>query len=239
MSAQTKKGTMISEIAFAGLPAMIKNAGLDFLIMDLEHGAFDYSGIRVVADGAKAAQLKAIMRLPDNGRREITRLCDMGAGGFLLPMTESAADIERVVRFAKYMPEGARGISTMRAHTNYNPGNLADYMKLANESIEIYAQIETRAGLDNLAEILKVKNLTGVILGPNDLSADLNCIGDRAPVMRAMEILSGACIKAGKPAGIITSDAILIQKAQSLNFGFLCVSSELGILSKGYNSLFS
>ena len=228
---------MISEIGFAGLPLLMKGAGFDFLILDLEHGAFDYADIRAVVSAARAAGIKAVMRLPDNTRREITRLCDMGAGGFLLPMTESAADVAQVIRYAKYTPEGARGISTMRAHTDYNPGNLADYMKKANAGMEIYAQIETKKGMDNLPDILKTDFLTGAVMGPNDLSADLNCIGDLNPVLKAMETFAAQCAEAHKPAGIITGNETLIAKATTLQFGLFCVSSELNILSDGYKKL--
>ncbi|MDR1094380.1 MAG: hypothetical protein LBL66_09570 [Clostridiales bacterium] len=237
MKVKRKLGTMVSEIGFAGLPTMMKNAGFDFLILDLEHGAFDYAGIRAIVGAARGCGLKTVMRLPDNGRREITRLCDMGAGGFLLPMAESAADVAWAVRYAKYAPEGARGISTMRAHTGYDPGALADYMKTANASMEIYAQIETRRGMDNLRDILKTDYLTGAFLGPNDLSADLNCIGDLNPILKAMETLAAECARAHKPAGIITSNETLLAKAAALQFARLCVSSELNILSDGYKKL--
>ncbi|MCL2751901.1 MAG: aldolase/citrate lyase family protein [Firmicutes bacterium] len=237
MNAQARFGTMISEIGFAGLPVIIQNAGFDFLILDLEHGAFDYSSVRAVIDAARAVGVKAILRLPDNGRREIIRLGDIGADGFVLPMAESAADVEQVVRYAKYAPEGARGISMTRAHSGYNPGDLAGYMAKANQNMAIYAQAETRKGLDKLSEILAVKYLDGVILGPNDLSADLNCIGDRAPVLKAMETLSEASRKAGKPAGIITGDKTLLDKARALGYGLVCVSTELNILSQGYKNL--
>ena len=106
---------------------------------------------------AKLCGLESIVRLPDNGRREITRIMDMGATGILIPMTNDESQIKKAVEYAKYAPVGKRGISTMRPHTFYRPGPLEEYMKEANEATKVFAQIETAAGVDNAEKILSAE----------------------------------------------------------------------------------
>jgi 2-dehydro-3-deoxyglucarate aldolase/4-hydroxy-2-oxoheptanedioate aldolase len=228
---------MIAEIGYAGIPVVIKNAGLDYCIIDFEHGAFDYCELRELIFSARSVGLNAVVRLPDNNRKDIIRLLDMGADGLLLPMSETAEQVRAVVGYAKYPPVGKRGVSTMRAHTGYNPGNLAQYMLKSNERITVYAQIETAKGVANLSEIVAVDNLNGIFVGPNDLSADLNCMGDNAPVLAAMQVIAKTVKAANKKLGVITSNPILLAEAERLAFDTLCISSELAVLAAGYKSL--
>ena len=181
-----KSGIMVSEISFSSLPLILKNAILDFFIIDYEHGPFDYTDMSKLIMNARLAGIKCIVRLPNNERKDIIKLLDMGADGLLLPMTSFAKDIEKVVNYAKYPPLGKRGISTMRAHTLYNPPETTKYIKQANEDTMIFAQIETIDGVNNIDEILGVNGVTGVFVGPNDLSADYGCLGDN----NAKEILN-------------------------------------------------
>ena len=102
-------GCMLNEIPFPNMPVLFKNNGLDFFIIDTEHGAFDSSALSGLIMTARLCHLPVIVRLPDNTRRDVTRLVDMGVDGLLLPMTHNRQDIEPVIRFAKYAPVGQRG----------------------------------------------------------------------------------------------------------------------------------
>ncbi|MBR5011061.1 MAG: hypothetical protein IKY12_00730, partial [Clostridia bacterium] len=156
---------------------------------------------------------------------------DAGTDGFLLPMTNTAEDIKKVVEYAKYAPIGKRGISTMRAHTLYNPPSLSEYMPLANEFVKVYAQIETAKGVESIEKILNVNGVDGVFIGPNDLSCDLGCIGDNAPVLEAIEKVANAARKSGKPWGIITTTKELIEKATLCGASMFSYGSELNMLA--------
>lgn len=227
---KTKIGMMLSEIAFTNMPLLLKNNQLDFMIVDNEHGSFDYTDLTKMFTVSRLADFTTIVRLPDNGRAWITKCVDAGADGFLLPMTNCAADIAAVVDYAKYAPIGKRGISTMRAHTLYNPPALEAYMPAANERIKVYAQIETKAGVENIEEILAVQGMDGVFVGPNDLSCDLGCIGDLAPILDAMQKVAAAAAQAGKPWGLITTNKTLLEKADAWGVDMISYGSELHML---------
>lgn len=229
----TKLGTMLSEVCFSNFPIIAKNCGLDFIIIDNEHGCFDYSKISSIIMNANLIGLEAIVRIGNSNRDYITKLADMGVHGFLLPMTNCSADIEEVVKYAKYSPVGKRGVSTTRAHTLYNPPKLTDYMKSANEEMKIYAQIETKSGTENIDSILKVEGVDGIFIGPNDLSVDLNCIGDKKIICDAIKTIANAAADADKPFGIITGDRDLIDCALQSNTSMISVGSELNMLING------
>ena len=228
-----RAGTMLSEIAFPNFPVLCKNSGLDFVILDNEHGYFDCTQIAALTVQANLVGLEWIVRIGDSSRGHVTKLADMGVQGFLLPMTSSVTDIQRVIDYAKYPPVGKRGVSTTRAHTLYDPPALADYMVEANEKMKIYAQIETVEGVQNVEDILALPAVTGALIGPNDLSVDMGCIGKKEPIKEAIRRIGAAAVAKGKPFGIITGDKELICVARECGASMFSVGSELNMLING------
>ncbi len=228
-----KAGTMLSEIEFANFPIIAKNAGLDLVIADNEHGAFDYSFLSRLIMNSRLRGPDCIVRIGDSSRASITKLADMGVKGFLLPMCNTAEDIRKVVKYAKYTPIGERGISTTRAHTLYSPPPLAEYTVRANEEMRIYAQIETVKGVENCASILAVNGVEGVFIGPNDLSADPRCAFSREKLKEMIFRVADTASRMKKPWGIITADEELTELAIDLGVSVISRGSELNMLING------
>ncbi len=226
-------GIMLNEVPFANFPLIMKRAGMDFMILDTEHGGFDYSAMAAIIMGARQSGISIIVRLADNSRKEITKIMDMGADGLLLPMTECTEDIRQVVRFAKYAPEGQRGISTSRGHSFYQVDDLKQYMRETNRHTMVFAQIESAQGLAALSEILAAEGVAGVFLGPNDLACSLNCIGEKEPILEAIAAVGSEVRKAGKRAGIITETEAFLQAATESGFDLLCSGSEISLWKTG------
>lgn len=224
-------GVMLSEISFPNMPLLFKNVGFDFFIIDFEHGGFDYADMARIVTVAKLAKITVLIRLADNNRKDIIKFMDMGANGLILPMTNTKEDIEQVVKYAKYAPLGKRGISTMRAHTLYNPGNLDEYMEEVNNSTKIYAQIETVQGISNFKDIMNVIGVDGFFLGPNDLSIDLKygkgCSSNLAMIITD---LKKEVRKYNKTAGIITNNEELLEVAKQADYDIFSIGSELTLL---------
>jgi len=229
-----KAGIMISEVTFGNMPVLMKNAGLDFFIIDAEHGGFDYADVSRMIMTARLCGLPAIIRLPNNERKDIIKYMDMGADGLLLPMTNNADDIKQVVKYAKYQPFGERGISTMRAHTFYNPPSIKEYLPQANARTKVFAQIETVRGVENIANILSVNGVDGVFIGPNDLSADYGCLGNNnaEEILSAIGKVGDAVKSAGKLGGIITGNKAYIEKAKEIGLTLFCKGSELNAIAE-------
>lgn len=226
---------MISEIPFANLPILCKQANMDFFILDYEHGGFDYSSMLSILTIANLIHIDCIVRLPNNGRKDIIKILDMGAKGLLLPMTNKKEDIEEVIRYGKYSPLGQRGISTMRAHSLYNPPKIDEYKVKANQEVKIFAQIETYNGVKNIEEILKVDGLDGFMIGPNDLMDDLIQYDLNQPeeIIKVIEKLAKINQKYHKISGIITNNEKYLQAAKKNQYQYISSGSELSILKKG------
>lgn len=228
-------GMMISEVSFSNLPLLVKQQGMDFIIIDYEHGGFDYKDIASMIMNGRLSKIEVYVRLANNDRKDIQKILDMGADGLILPMTNTADDIDKVIKYAKYRPLGKRGISTMRAHSLYNPSNLLEYLKSENKRVKVFAQIETILGLKNIDSIVSIPEIEGVFLGPNDLSDDYQCLDDNnaKQIHNAITLISAACKKEGKKSGIITTNKNYINTAKNESFDYYSVGSELSFLKQG------
>jgi len=183
---------------------------------------------------ANGLGLMALVRVPCVAREHIQKLFALGGDAILVPMTGTAEQIRQAVEMAKYFPEGKRGASTMRPHSEYNPGKLADYMKKANERTMVFAQIETDEGVRNAAEIAAVPGVSGLIVGPNDLSIDYGTPGasDTPEMENAYRTVIAAARAQGKPSGIITGNMKLIHHCEELGMQIFSCNSEVGLLAK-------
>ena len=234
-------GAFLSEIAAPNLVRLMKASGLNFVIVDCEHGYFDYSQVAAIASVANGIGFPIIVRVPKISRECIQKYLDSGVDGLLVPMLETEEQARSLVRFSKYAPQGARGISTMRPHSNYAPGKLSEYTQRANDRIMLFAQIETRLGASNASAIAAVPGLDGLFIGPNDLACDLGQLGNfNTPEMEQVitQILQGAQ-ENGLPCGIIASDPAFLRKWQARGMTMFSCDSELGLLKKGIQGMIS
>ena len=201
---QEVTGVFLSEIAAPNLLRLMQASGLDYVIVDCEHGYFDYSQVAALAAVGNGIHFPVIVRIPSVARDCIQKYLDAGVDGLLVPMLETKEQARMLVRYGKYAPEGKRGISTMRPHSNYNPGSLQEYTSAANGRIMLFAQIETKKGVDNIGDIVSVPGLDGIFIGPNDLACDLGTMGDFSTP--AMERCISTVIEESKKAGRVLAD---------------------------------
>jgi len=225
-------GTMVSEVAVPNLAYMLKECGFQFIIIDCEHGSFDYSQVSALLTGARGSMLPAIIRLPDNTRANIIKYLDMGAQGLLLPMTNSLDDIIPVAQMARYPPAGLRGISTTRAHNGYNSSNFSDYIRRANAEVMVFAQLETSDGIADADRILALEGVDGIFIGPNDLSMDLGVFGklDAPELDAAIRNVASICTVKKKVWGVITSNLPLIRSCREKGMEIVSCGSETGMI---------
>lgn len=227
-------GTMISEVATANIVRIFKTTGYEFVIVDCEHGYFDFSQLANIISVGNGFDISVIVRIPAIERGYIAKILDMGGDGLLAPMVNTAEDAKRVVQLAKYPPKGERGISTTRAHTNYNPPPLDQYVEIANQNTVVFVQIETMQGIENADEIAAVDGIDGIIVGPNDLAVNLGWPGHlETPEMdEAIGRVVKAAKKANKSCGIIDSHISFLKKWRENGMNIFSCSSEIGMMMK-------
>ena len=201
-------------------------AGLDFVIIDSEHGPADNETIGNMIRAAEASGITPIVRVRwVNDPTLILRALDLGAQGVQVPMVEDAETAARVVQAARYHPLGRRGLAGVRA-AKYGAVDLGAYTQEANDENLVIAQIETAKAVGNAQAIAAVPGIDVVFVGPVDLSQSLGIPGQRSnPVLiEAMDKVFAACKAAGRPCGTLTSDIAEGRRQQAAGLQYLCIN---------------
>jgi 4-hydroxy-2-oxoheptanedioate aldolase len=144
--------------------------GWDYVNLDMQHGNINLEDVVPLLQAITAGgDATPTVRVPWNDPSYIMRVLDAGAYGVICPMINTKAEAEALVRAGRYPPMGERSMGPFRAAQYAG----ADYWQHANDEVLLFAMIETRQAVENLPEILSVKGLNGVYIGPSDLSLSL------------------------------------------------------------------
>ena len=170
---------------------MYKRQGYDYVILDTEHGPTD---IENQQNNIRACELRGILpivRVPYIDDNVIGKALDIGAMGIQISQIRCAEDVKKVIKYAKFYPEGERGVCRFVRAADYSSLNRNAFFKKENEKI-IIIQLEGKEAIDNLDEILEVDGYDIIFIGPYDLSQSLGVPGQisHPKVLAAMVDLS-------------------------------------------------
>src|ERR1041385_5034713 len=129
----TLESASISEMAVA--------LRLDWIVVDAEHGHLDWKDILEHIRAAVRSDTVVLVRVAELNAGLIKRALDIGADGIVIPWVETVEQLKRAVAFARYPPEGLRGIGAERA-TGWGQC-LVQHTKEANEHVLVVPIIET------------------------------------------------------------------------------------------------
>ena len=225
-------GLFSGDFSLANARALARS-GLDYVLIDMEHTAFDMETLQqfllgmtdkqaVARQGHTQMRTTPIVRLPVNGRNDpewmVKQVLDIGAFGIMFPYIESAAEARRAVTAMRYPqprgsqisePLGVRGSSPAVASWYWGvPGytQRADTWPL-NPRGELLAvmQIESIAGVENAEAIITTPGVGAVFVGPSDLSMNMGLPGSHPEVQAAIAKVVELCKKHNVPCGITTN----------------------------------
>lgn len=181
-------------------------AGFEWLVVDIEHTSIDLEMVKSLIITIQANKMKALVRVSKNEEVIIKRILDMGADGIVVPMICSKEDAIQAVNYAKYPPQGKRGVGLYRA-TKYGI-EFEEYKKWVDEELVIIAQIEHIDAVNNIDEILQVDGIDGTIIGPYDLSGSMGYPGEfeREDVKNAVTKVLDKCKQYNIPSGFHVVD---------------------------------
>lgn len=185
-------------------------AGLDFVVVDTEHGLIGDEGIGALVHAAEAAGITPLVRLARADAPRIGRLLDAGVAGIVLAHVRSAADAEELVAAMRYPPEGHRSAAGSRVTGYGRSASLAEHLASDAASPTVIAMVEDRGGVERAGEIAGVAGVDALLVGTSDLSTDLGFPGrTEAPeVVRAVEAVCDAAARHGISAGLpLAADA--------------------------------
>jgi len=174
-------------------------AGMDFQILDMEHGVFDMPSLDGAVRACEAAGCSPLVRVPGIAPFVIQSVMDVGAHGIVVPQVPDEKAARTAVACMRYAPEGTRGYNPFTRAALYSNPPTNEYGKLNNRFGLSCVIIESRSALKSLDRILDITDLDMIYLGVYDMAVALGCKGDTtAPrIRRFVE----AAARKGRDAG--------------------------------------
>ncbi|CRL12243.1 4-hydroxy-2-oxo-heptane-1,7-dioate aldolase [Phaeobacter italicus] len=212
--------------------------GFDWLVIDGEHAPNDIRSIRDQLIALAASPSHPVVRVPVGETWMIKQVLDAGAQTVLVPIVESADQARELVRACHYPPKGVRGVGATAARATMF-GSVSEYIQTADQEVCLLVQVENRAGIDALDEILQVEGIDGVFIGPADLSTDMGHQGNSAhPEVRAAIADAITRIKAaGIAPGILGVSEEATQAYLDMGAQFLAVGIDVLVLAQNARAL--
>ncbi len=203
----------------------VARLGFDYVCADLQHGAVGEEGVLAVIQAVVLGGSRPVVRVRWNEPGAIGRALDAGAEGVIVPMVNSPAEAEAVVRAVRYPPLGVRSFGPFAASLRRE-----EYAGTANDLLAAIPMIETADALRRLDDILAVDGVDAVYVGPADLSLSLGLPpgnnDDRAEFRDALATIVAACRQHGVVPGIHASGALAARRLEE-GFRMITVSSDL------------
>lgn len=185
---------------------------------DHEHCGFSGSQLEVMALAARATGMESFVRLAPTDYASVTRCLEAGAGGVMAAQIHTADQAAEFVRWAKFHPEGTRGLNNGGYDGRFGGKGIATLAREANEAVFIAIQVETRGSVEEVDAIAALPGVDLLFVGPADLSQALGVTGEffHPTCLEAIDAVSAACKKHGKHWGAVSigSDhaAMLLEK---------------------------
>ena len=179
---------------------IIGAAGLDFVIIDMEHGPMGFETAEDMVRAAESENCCPLIRVGQRGESAVLRALDIGAHGLLIPHVENRKDAEESVSLSKYYPEGSRGFSPYTRAGGYGYLEVENHAQKENEETLIGVILEGKAGIENIDSIVETKNIDLIYIGAYDLSQAMGMPGQVGHPIIKKEM--GKCIRKIRDHGI-------------------------------------
>ena len=211
--------------------------GWDSVTIDMQHGQNDYSTAISMVQGLTNSDTVPMTRVPWNEPGIIMKMLDLGVQGIIAPMINTKEDCEKFVSYCYYPPIGQRSFGPMRAQVVYG----SDYYQHANDNIVSLAMIETKQAVENLDSILSVPNLTGIYIGPADMSSSYGLPPKfdvrEDPVFSNIKMIAKKAKEKGKIAGIHNGSVKYMKEMMEYGFQFTTLLSDFRMMTSHAESL--
>jgi 4-hydroxy-2-oxoheptanedioate aldolase len=222
-------------------------SGFDWMLLDGEHAPNDVPRMLEQLQGVASAKTMLgysahpVARVPFGDTALIKQYLDLGVQTLLIPMVDTPAHAEQMVRAMRYPQNdgrgGIRGMGAGLARASQWM-RYANYLTEANDQVCLLVQAETVTAMNNLDAIANTEGVDGVFFGPADLSASMGHVGDpgHPDVQAAIEDGIRRVIAAGKAPGILMADEKLARRYMELGALFVAVGVDTTILTKALSA---
>jgi 4-hydroxy-2-oxoheptanedioate aldolase len=197
---------------------LLAAAGLDYVVVDLQHGTATEHDLPGLTEAIRRAGAVPVGRVRHAHAADIGRALDLGCAGVIVPNVNSAAQARDVAGACRYPPVGYRSAGGV----------------LATADPFCIVMAESAAAVADLDAILAVDGVDGLYVGPRDLSYSLGCeLHPDDPVLRpVLEKIWAACAAAGKPAGVHSTDGATARRYRAAGCTLLAVTADTAAISR-------
>jgi 2-keto-3-deoxy-L-rhamnonate aldolase RhmA len=232
---KTVLGTMLQELRSPAIPEVMATAGFDFIFIDMEHGAFNWETMADLVKVTRLTGMTPFVRVSDDQYHLVARVFDAGAQGIMVPRVERREQVEKVLQWSKFPPEGCRGCSILKGHSDYQPQPLQDFTRHLNRENMVILQIERKAAVEDIDDLLSVPGVDAAIVGPNDLALSLGIANNmHHPLMvQSLDAIVAACQRHGVPSGMHVGNLEALSEWMAKGMRFIVYSTDLNFLLKG------
>ncbi len=211
-------------------PEEFSRAGYDYVGFDVQHGYLDDADVALLLHRLEHVPIATAVRLPSADPAPIGRVLDAGADAVIIAMVESPEQAAAAVAATRYAPAGVRSFGPLRAGLGLDPA--------AHEArTSVFAMVETTRGLSALDEICAVDGLSGIYVGPADLSISLghNPVDALATpaVVEAVTRIGAAASRAGLVPAIHANAGKAGKAMAEIGFRMITLASESQALRRG------
>jgi 4-hydroxy-2-oxoheptanedioate aldolase len=226
---------VFSDLASPLAAELCGQAGFDWTVLDLEHGAATEADLLALLYAVGSTPMAPIVRPQSAERLRIGRALDLGAAGVMLPQLQGIDEVRAAVRSLRYPPVGQRGVALRTRGADMGGLGHADVARVVNERIVGIVQVETPGTVADAREIAALEEVDVLFVGPADLSHGLGIPGrfDDERYLDALRAVVDACEAHGKAAGILIYDAAALPRHLELGFRFIGLGSEGSFVSTG------
>ncbi|OHO31033.1 aldolase [Corynebacterium sp. HMSC036E10] len=217
-----------TELAF-----IASNAGFNYVCLDMQHGFIRANDLWPLSNAVRAGgDSMVVARVPDNRFTEIGMLADAGVDAVIVPLVSTKEEAEAVASALSYPASGGTRswgpTLQLMEGTAFAPEEEARPL--------VFIMIETAEAMNNLDEILSVKGIDGVYIGPSDLAYALGSApGPEEPVTtEAIQLVLDKTVAAGLIPGIHTGDGQTAAERRKQGFKFITTSSDIGAARKAF-----
>ena len=184
------------------LASLAAQIGFEAVWIEMEHASTHWPEVAAVCTAAELDGAVPLVRVPDGRRHHILGALESGARIVVVPMTSTVDQARAIVDHGKYPPIGQRGFNLRTRNTGFGLIKAPEALDRVNRRNHLFAQIETLEGVENVDAMCQIEGLSGIFLGPADLSVDMGMIAQ----LNDPKIIQAAvgCIERGKAAGQLT-----------------------------------
>lgn len=213
-------------------------AGLDFIILDMEHGPITLERLHNHVRAASLSDMASIVRVNRVDAHSIGSALDSGADGIQVPNINNAQQAKDAVNAARFYPHGNRGVCRFVRAANYGTQDKSQYFQQANKKI-VVLQVEGVEGVNNLDEILAVAGFDILFVGPYDLSQSVGKPGEiNSP--EVLSLMRDIAIKAKQKGILLGAFCDTPENAKMLReegFQYIAFSVDVNIFAEAIKQL--